>query len=365
MLTTTILMDKFDRAGRNRLERLLSSGNAHGDFPGAAAIIGGRNMSPITTTVGHVSPDETQQMTSETRFDAASLTKPVVTTTLLFQLLERGVLTLEDTISDHLETVADTPRGEVTLRELLTHTSGFQPYMHKSSWTTPAETREDILTEDIMTREPGEKFEYSCLNFVHLHFIIETLTGDSLSNLASKRIFDPVGMTGSSLGPAGLDDGAVAHTYDHDKTDSALHRTTHDPLARSLGGYSGNAGLFTTAEDLAVFAQALLNGGCAPETESRILSPVAVETMRTERARSETVSQAYGWRTGTEETPASTWSREVIGHTGFTGTSLWIDFEREFFAVLLTNAVYHATDMARFRTRFHTVAAAILSELQD
>ncbi|WP_276256704.1 serine hydrolase domain-containing protein [Halomontanus rarus] len=344
---------------RDRIGRLLEDG-LDDHFTCAAAAIGGPGGDPLTVSVGDRDPAREAPVTPDTRFDLASLTKPIATTTLVFQLLEAGAISFNDTLADHVPALKGTDRESIPIHTLLTHTSGLRPYAYDESWDSRESSMADLLERDLRSHPIGDRFEYSCLNFVHLEEVVRRVTGESLSDLARRRIFEPAGMTGATMGPPEFDVPVVA-TYDHDHADRRLVGETNDPIARAMGGYSGNAGLFATLEDVVAFAETMLREGETPDGE-RILSPASVRSMRRERARSDEVAQGYGWRTPIGRTPAPIWGADAIGHTGYTGTSLWLDFDRERYAVCLTNAAHEAVpDLERFRQRFHAVAASIES----
>lgn len=339
-----------------RLHRLLVEAIDEGRFTCGIAAVGGPEIEHVTAVAGDQNPDEPAGCTDETRFDLASLTKPIVTTTIAFQLLEAGKITFDDTIADHVPRLLGTERGNIPLSALLTHTSGLKPYAYDESWDNRTEVIDDVLERDLQLRPVGESMEYSCLNFVHLEEVLRGATDEDLKRLAERHVFDPAGMDSATMGPP--TNSPVAVTYDHEYADRRLKGETNDPIARAMGGYSGNAGLFGTVGDVATFAGTLLREGEGPDGD-RLLSPASVRAMRVERARSAGIAQGYGWRTPIVGIPTPIWGEDAIGHTGYTGTSLWLDFESGFYAVLLTNAVYNRIpEMSQFRRRFHAMAAA-------
>lgn len=339
-----------------RLRRLLAEGIEADRFPCGIAAVGGPEIERVTTAAGDRDPDHPAPCTEETRFDLASLTKPIVTTTVLVRLLEAGEITFDDTIGDHVPRLSGTERGEIPLSALLTHTSGLEPYVYNEAWGSREEVIDDLFERDLQIRPAGEAHEYSCLNFVHLEEVLRRATGEDLAALARKHVFDPAGMEGATMGPPA--DAPVAVTYDHEYADRRLEGETNDPIARAMGGYSANAGLFGTVGDVAAFAETLLRDGAGPDGD-RLLSPASVRAIGVKRAQSSEIAQGYGWRTPIDGTPAPIWGEDAIGHTGYTGTSLWLDFEGRFYAVLFTNAVYEGVpNMERFRRRFHAMAAA-------
>lgn len=330
---------------------LLEDGVANEVFPGAVAAVGNARETERVVAVGQRDPERDLPATAETLFDCASLTKPVVTTTVALRLVEAGAIALTDTLARHVPALAGTERGEVELVELLTHTAGFQPYEYDPSWTTLEETLSGLYDRSLLEASPGERHEYSCLSYVHLAEALRGATGESLADLADAYVFEPAGMDDARLGPT--DATPVAATYDHDYRERALRGEIHDPLAYDTDGESGNAGLFATVRDVARFARAMLNRG---EIDGRrVLSPATVARLSNDHVPDLDEPHSLGWRLARGQYPGLPWSEQAIGHTGYTGTSLWIDPEHDRFAVLLTNQVYDGkdTDLVRFRERFH------------
>ena len=339
------------------LTGLLEDGLAEDVFPGAVAAVGSADGTERVVAVGERDPENDLPATPETVFDLASLTKPVVTATVALALTEAGTIGLSDSLGRHLPALDGTPRGEVELVELLTHTSGFQPYAFDSEWTTAEETLSGLYDRSLCDVEPGERYEYSCLNYVHLAAALRRATGESLADLARRFVFDPVGMDEARLGPT--DATPIAATYDHDYRDRTLRGEVHDPLGNAMDGESGNAGLFATVSDVARFARALLNEGQTKSSE-RLLSPATVARLPEDHAPAVDEPHSLGWRLARGQYPGLPWSGDAIGHTGYTGTSLWIDPTNDRFAALLTNQVYDGkeTGLIRFRERFHGLVGA-------
>ena len=362
--------------GGDPLVGLLEDGLSEGAFPGAVAAVGSADGTHRVVAVGECDPENGLAATPETVFDCASLTKPVVTTTVALALTEHGAIALSDTLGRHVPALEGTERGEVTLVELLTHTSGFQPYAFDTAWTTAEETLAGLYDRSLVDVDPGERYEYSCLNFVHLAEALRQATGESLAALARRLVFDPAGMDGARLGPTDAE--PLAATYDHEYRDRVLRGEIHDPLGNAMGGESGNAGLFATIGDVARFARALLNEGravgedravdegCAvgdgksSDGRGRLLSPATVARLSEDHAPDVDEPHSLGWRLARGQYPGLPWSGDAIGHTGYTGTSLWLDPRNDRFAALLTNQVYDGkeTGLIRFRERFHGLVGA-------
>jgi CubicO group peptidase (beta-lactamase class C family) len=342
-------------ATEDPLHRLLAEGADDGTYTAAVAVVGDVGGDRSTVSLGVADPRRDIAASPETVFDCASLTKPVVTTTVVLGLVEEGRISLTDTVSTHVPELEGRGHGAVCLHQLLAHTSGLRPYYFDPDWSDIDHARDAMLDADISTQLPGEAHEYSCLNFVYLALVAERVTGEPLPKLARRYVFEPVGMSNSTLGPPG-EDVETAVTRDHEYGRGELRGDVHDPLANVMNSRSGNAGLFATAGDIAAFARALLD-----PTDAVPLAPSTVRAMALDHTPDGVTSHGLGWRLGSAYEPATTWSNDSIGHTGFTGTSLWLDRTDGRFAVLLTNEVYTGKEdsgMTRLRERVHGVVGA-------
>ena len=337
------------------LDAFLAHGHDDGVFPGAVAAVGTADGIDRVGIVGERDPERDESTTRSTVFDVASLTKSVVTATTALALIESGDIALSDELSRHVPELAGYRRGEIRLDQLLTHSSGLQPYAFDESWRSVADVLAGLRDRPLLEAEPGSRYEYSCLNFVYLAEALRGATGRSLPELAQTHIFGPLGMDDSRLGPiADEQEGKVAATYDHEYRDRILRGEVHDPLGWATDGRSGNAGLFTTVDDLAAFARGYLAADGTP------LSAATVERLQDDWLPNHDDRHSLGWRLADGTYPAPNWSRRGLGHTGYTGTSLWLDHDRDRVAVLLTNQVYDGkeTGLVRFRERFHAMVAA-------
>ncbi|SIR65840.1 CubicO group peptidase, beta-lactamase class C family [Haladaptatus litoreus] len=334
------------------LDAFLARGLDEAVYPGAVAAVGTADGIGKIAAAGRRDPERDDAMTRTTVFDAASLTKPVITATTALSLVESGVVALSDELHRYLPELEGHRRGEIRLLELLTHSSGLQPYAFSKSWDSPSDVFDGLRDRSLLEAEPGTRYEYSCLNFVYLAEALRRATDRSLADLAETHVFDPVGMNASCLGPT--DEANLAATYCHEHRDRTLRGEVHDPLGWAMDGDSGNAGLFTTVDDLAAFARSYL------VADGTVLSAATVERLQDDWLPDCADRHSLGWRLADGTYPAPNWSRRGLGHTGYTGTSLWLDHDRDRFAVLLTNQVYDGKDtgLIRFRERFHAMVAA-------
>jgi len=334
-----------DRATNAKLARacaLLDQAVADGAFPGGVLAVGHCNRLALKPfgTQGYES--RAAKVDADTIYDAASLTKAVVTATLAAMLEESGQLDLDAPIARYLPEWAAGPnadwRAEVTASHLLTHTSGlpaYQEYFRKIKGE--GEIVKRALWEPLVYR-PGTQSIYSDIGFIALGEIIRRLTGKPLDQLARERIFAPLGMINTMFRPSKALRGRIAPT----ERDSALrkrlvHGEVHDENAWAMAGVAGHAGMFSTGADLAVFCQMLLNGGIY--SHQRLLRRKTVTKFTLSSALAPDM-RTFGWIVPTEKSSSGRhFSARSFGHTGFTGTSIWIDPEKHLFVVLLTNRV--------------------------
>src|SRR6266403_323517 len=331
-------------------------------FPGATLAVGYRGK-VLVHAFGKLSYDAKAATTvPTTMYDIASLTKVVATTTLVAKLAEGDFavpLDLDAKIERYLPEWASGPNAEwrhrVTVRHLLTHTSGLPPF--KEYWRT-SKNKQDTLTKifaEALDYEPGAKEVYSDLGIILMAEIIERLTGTSLDDLARSYIFLPLGMQDTMYRPPKKLWPQIAPTeIDNNLRHRLVQGEVHDENAFAIGGVSGHAGLFSTAPDLAAFCQMLLNGGVY--AHHRILRRATIAQFTTPQQLS-SGTRTLGWAVPTEGGSSGHYfSPHAFGHTGFTGTSIWIDPDRQVFMVLLTNRVHPTREnqkIAQLRPAFH------------
>jgi CubicO group peptidase (beta-lactamase class C family) len=338
---------------------LLNKAAADHAFSGGVLAIGLDNEISVRT-FGHLTYDAgSPAVTTATLYDLASLTKPVVTATLIAQEVEAGRLKLDAPISVFLPEWLAGPdraaRSKVTIQHLLTHTSGLPA--HVDYFLTDKSQREIIsrILHEPLVYAPGAKSDYSDLDFILLGEILECLTGHSLDDLAQERVFAPLGMHDSQFNPPAKSRALIAPTeYDPAFRNRLMQGEVHDENAYAMGGVAGHAGLFSTASDLAAFAQMLLNGGIY--AQHRVLRRATIEQFTLPQSITGG-TRTLGWVVPTENSSSGHYfSARSFGHTGFTGTSLWIDPEKHLFVILLTNRVHPSRDndkLAQLRPALH------------
>jgi beta-N-acetylhexosaminidase len=314
-------------------------------FPGATLAVGYRGKLAVQG-FGKLSYDaKSPAVNVNTMYDIASLTKVVATTTMVAKLVEGDFsvpLDLDARIERYLPEWASGPqpewRHEVTVRNLLTHTSGLPPF--KEYWRT-SKSKQDTLNRifaEPLNYPPGTKEVYSDLGIILMAEIVERLTGRTLDDLATAYVFKPLGMKETMFRPPKKLWPSIAPTeFDANFRKRLVQGEVHDENAFAIGGVSGHAGLFSTAPDVAAFCQMLLNGGVY--AHQRILRRATVAQFTTPQKLSGG-TRTLGWAVPTEGGSSGHYfSAHSFGHTGFTGTSIWIDPDRQLFVVLLTNRV--------------------------
>ncbi len=297
-------------------------------------------------------------MTVETIFDVASLTKVIATTGCVMRLVQLGQVKLNDPVAKYIPEFAQNGKEEVTVRQLLTHYSGLRPDLDLKKYWSGQEEGYNRANSEKLINPPGSTFVYSDINFVVLGELVQQVSGMPLDQYSQTYIFGPLGMTSTRFLPPADWKPRIAPTELDQRSGQMLRGVVHDPTARQMGGVAGDAGVFSTADDLAKFAQALLNGG-AP-----VFSPWIVEKMTTpQQPPNLTDVRGLGWDI---DSPFSSNRGELLpvgsfGHTGFTGTSLWIDPTTNTYIILLTNSV-HIKDgnVITLRTEVATAVAAAL-----
>ena len=348
------MIPKLDRRPLEGALKAVRDEVKRGAFPGAALALGRGSRAEVVEGVGSTGWHGETVDAERTVYDLASLTKVVSTTTAAMLLYEDGRLELDAPVSRYLPEFTGGDRDRVTIRHLLAHTAGF-PAGAPARGATP-EARLASIIATPLNRRPGEGAVYSDVGFVVLFAALERAAGEPVPALLERRVFKPLGMKATRYTP-GENCARCAPTY-RLASGKSVAGIVHDPTARALGGVAGNAGLFSTAADLSRYAAMLASGGSLEGV--RVLKPETIDTfaVRQEGAR----ERALGW-----ETPKSdgtgpvgrTMSERAFGHTGFTGTSLWVDPAHQTWAVLLSNRVYDTSGPNRIQKLRRTVHAFV------
>ncbi|MDQ2930432.1 MAG: serine hydrolase [Gemmatimonadota bacterium] len=321
------------------IDRVVTRGIKAGGFPGAAVVVGRKGSAVWEKGFGRIdwASSSSRVSATETIYDLASLTKVIGTTTAVMILYDEGRIKLDAPVVTYLPEFTGGYKDSVTVRQLLEHRSGLPA--DRDLWRiahSPAEARKVVL-EAPLECKPGQCYIYSDLGAITLGMMVERVTGQGLDVFLHERVFAPLGMVNTFFKPADSVKFRVAPTEVSPPRGYPLQGEVHDENAYALGGVAGHAGLFSTASDLSIFAQMILEGG--EYKGVRIVSDSAVKLFTTRASG----SRALGWAMADGQWGSGRFMSEgSFGHVGYTGTSLWIDPEREMFVILLTNRVHAA-----------------------
>ena len=352
----------FDLARLNRIDAVVTEAIANHETPGAVVLVGRGDTVVFRKAYGQraVAP-VAEAMTLDTMFDVASLTKVVATTTAAMILLEEGRIRLIDPVAKYVPDFGKYGKDRITIRDLMTHMSGLRPDVDLGDPWEGHDAAIRLGTEEIPVAAPGRRFIYSDINYFMLGEIVERVTKMKLDVFVRERVFQPLGMRDSMFNPPRALYGRIAPTQP-----ATLRGVVHDPTSRRMGGVAGHAGLFSTAADLAIFCRMLLDGGAVGS--ARVLSPLAVERMTSPASPAgEANIRGLGWDV---DSSYSSNRGEFLplgsyGHTGFTGTSLWIDPASRVFVVFLSNRVHPdgRGDVTPLRARVASIVGSSLTGL--
>lgn len=330
-------------------------------LPGAVVLIGHDGYIVYRKAYGNRALVPAREpMTTETIFDIASLTKVVATTPSLMKLFEQGKFRLNDKITKYIPEFQG-GKSDITIRNLFTHFSGLAPDVPLNEPWTGYQTGIRLAATTPPQGPPGVRFVYSDINFILLGELVHRLSGQSLADYARQNIFLPLGMNDTMFQPPAMLVPRIAPTERVRPGGAPLRGVVHDPTARNMGGIAGHAGVFSTADDLARYAQMMLNGG--ELNGVRLFSPLTIQKFTEPQSPpDQPILRGLGWDI---DSPYSGNRGELFplgsyGHTGFTGTSLWIDPSTQTYVILLANSVHPTARPAitPLRSAVATIAAA-------
>lgn len=365
----------FDSQRLARIDALIDEGIRDKKLVGAVVLVGRRGDVAYFKSFGHRAVGAAPEaMTPDTMFDLASVTKVVATATSMMILIEEGRVRLVDRVAQYIPDFARYGKGDITIRHLLTHVSGLRPDLDLADDWVGHETAIARAVEEIALAPPGERFIYSDINYFLLGDIVGRVGGMPLDRFAAARIFEPLGMRETMFNPPATLHGRIAPTepctpygYPCEGPGMQMLRgIVHDPTARRMNGVAGHAGLFSTAEDLARYCRMILGRGALDG--QRVLSPLAVEKMiAPATSRAERNTRGIGWDIDSvfsgnrgELLPVGS-----FGHTGFTGTSIWIDPVTDLYVVFLSSRLHPEGkgDVTPLRAKVSTAAAAAVIDV--
>jgi uncharacterized protein YbbC (DUF1343 family)/CubicO group peptidase (beta-lactamase class C family) len=363
------------------MDPVIDEAIAQHQLPGAVVLVGRKGRVVWNKAYGARALEPPHEaMTTDTIFDMASLTKVVATATSIMILVERGKVRLSDPLSHYIPEIKGEGRERVTVELLLTHRAGYAPdFDLRERWTGYDETIKRLIKEPLRN-QPGTRFVYSDVGFIALGEVVHRASGLMLDEFARRNIFAPLGMHDTGFRPLAKLKGRIAPTekrrgqmnYLGDSGANAgpegeqwLRGEVHDPTAFRMAGVAGHAGLFSTAEDLAIYCQMILNGG--QYRGVRILGPLTVAEMTRPRLVSELGwTRGLGWdlNTSYSSNRGDLFPLGSFGHTGFTGTSVWIDPASQMFVVFLSNRVHPdgKGDVGPLRGRVASIVAGAVTD---
>lgn len=359
LLSMALAQERF--AGSVDLDRAIEQAIAAKQIPGAVCIAGqpGRILHRKAYGSRALLPAN-EAMTLDTVFDAASLTKVVATTSAMMRLFEQGKVRLNDPVTAYLPAFQG-GKSEITVRQLLTHYSGLRPDLDLEPEWSGYDTGIARALVDKPVAAPGDRFIYSDINFELLAEIVRVASGKPLPEFVDEQVFRPLGMSETRFQPPAEWRARIAPTELLSGQTLPLRGVVHDPTARYMGGVAGHAGLFTTAADLTKFAQMMLNLGMSAEG-TRVFQPATIAKFTEPNSPPDrTQIRGLGWDIDTRFSAnrGELFPVGSYGHTGFTGTSLWMDPKSKTYVILLTNSVHprRGINISSLRGRVATIVA--------
>ncbi len=334
--------DGFSSQRLKDIESLIEEGISAGQLPGAVVCMGRRDKIVYLRAFGERQVSEIRlPMTTDTVFDMASITKPVATATSIMKLVEMGQLKLSDRLVDYFGEFSPHGKDAITIQNLMLHTSGLIPDNALSDYLDGSEKAWERICNLKLIGPVGETFRYSDVNFIALAYLVEKVSGKSIETFSHDAIFYPLGMNETGYKPREELRQRAAPT--EKRGGQWMRGEVHDPRAFALNGVAGHAGLFSTANDMAIYAQMMLGEGTLEldGKRIRILEPETVQTMIS-RYRVSSGLRGLGWdiQSPFSSNRGSQLSARAYGHGGFTGTVVWIDPELDLFFIFLSNRVH-------------------------
>ncbi len=369
--------------GLARIDSIIVAGVADSAFSGAALAVGRHGRLVSLKGFGELQYGTRRPVTPTSIFDLASVSKVVGTTTAAMMLVGDNALDLDTPVVEYLPwwAAGDDRKNDVTVRHLLTHRTGLTPFRTWYFEFAGMDAYKEAAASEALEVAPGTRTAYSDIGIMTLAWVIEEVAGQTLDEFLQERLLDPMGMLETRYNPESTLRPRIAATeIDTIYRNEMVWGTVHDENADAMGGVAGHAGLFSTAVDLSVFARMMLNGGLAPacaadgdpgepcpvrRTEARRIVDASVLDEFTTRV-DETSSRALGWDTPSERSSGGDYvTNEAFGHTGYTGTSIWMDPELDLWVILLTNRVHPTRENQKHVPLRRAVADAAVLSIMD
>ncbi len=346
-----------------RLDSIANAAIANGTAPAIAVAVGRHGRLVHMASYGRIDrPENSPAVDDSTLFDLASLTKVIATTTVAMRLEQDSALDLDRTVASYLPEFNDSAKAGITVRMLMAHTGGMEAGAPLHRQFRGREAFLQQISQRPLRFAPGTRTIYSDWDMVLAGFIIERLAGKSLDVFADEQVFRPLGMRETRWNPGAALRPRTAATEVAADRGGLIWGEVHDANAWAIGGVAGHAGLFSSVRDMAVFAQMLLNGG--EYNGVRVLRPQTIARWTAPQGRG--ASRALGWDTPSERSSAGRYfGPRSFGHTGYTGTSLWIDPERGLFVVILTNRVNPTAENQKHVGLRRAIADAVQMAIMD
>ena len=365
----------------SRIDSVVPDSIERGETPGAVILVARKGRIVYRKAFGHRAVEPRREpMTVDTIFDLASLTKVIATATSMMILVERGQVSLADAVARYIPEFARFGKERVTIEQLLTHRAGLVPDNEIADYVGVTINPLEKIYDLQLSYEPGARFVYSDVGYIVAAEVIRRVSGKTLDQFSRENIFAPLGMKDTFFCPLSFVTGHSSEERKHITNDKGqrtkdkiaptemregrwMRGEVHDPRAYEMGGVGGHAGLFSTVDDVAVFCQMILNGG--QYAGARILAPYTIERMTAAHALPASQMRGLGWDVNTSfsSNRGDLFPVGTFGHTGFTGTSVWLDPATETFVVLLTNRVHPSGkgDVTRLRSFIASIVAASIT----
>lgn len=349
-----------------KVDKIMNQAVFDSTFPGGTVAVVKDGVLAYSKAYGYHTYDKLKPVRFTDIYDLASLTKITATTTSIMKLVSEGKISLDDKVSDYIPEFQKDTKSSVTIRHLLMHNSGLPAFRVYVDKITEREALLEAIAQEPLLNDPGEKYVYSDLGFILLGRIVEEVSGLPLDTYVRRQLFYPLGMSSSFYNPANVGPWISNRIPPTERDTVYRHKLmlaeVHDERAYYLDGVAGHAGLFSNAYDLSVYAQMLMNGGSYAGRQ--YLKPEVVKTFTTRQSPSGTRALGFDTKSETFSTAGTLTSPAAYGHTGFTGTSLWIDPERNLAIIILTNRVHPYRSYGKHISEIRaSVADAVVSSI--